>query len=76
MREGLRIMAKKKKCARGKVIFRTELDAKIALSSRVWRDKGEKRAYKCELGDHWHLSSQDADPGRRMTASTEIDAGD
>lgn len=40
----------------GKVIFKTELDAKIALAKRVWKDKGEQRAYPC--GTHWHLTSQ------------------
>lgn len=41
----------------GKVIFRTELDAKIALARRVWNDKGERRIYPC--GDHFHLTSQE-----------------
>lgn len=39
----------------GKVIFRTELDAKIALASRVWKDKGEVRFYSCH--GHFHLTS-------------------
>lgn len=47
-----------KKC-RGKVIFKTELDAKMALAWRIRRDKGEKRYYRCELGNHFHLTSQD-----------------
>jgi len=37
-------------------MFRTELDAKIALASRVWKDKGETRYYPC--GHHFHLTSQ------------------
>lgn len=41
----------------GKVIFRTELDAKIALSLRVWKDKGEVRYYPCH--GHFHLTSQE-----------------
>lgn len=40
-----------------KVIFRSELDAKIALSARVWRDKGEIRYYPCK--NHFHLTSQE-----------------
>ena len=49
-----------KKCRGQKVIFKTELDAKIALASRVWKDKGEIRYYRCEIGNHWHLTSQEA----------------
>lgn len=48
-----------RKLCRQKVIFRTELDAKIALADRVWKDKGEVRYYKCERGRHWHLTSQE-----------------
>lgn len=40
----------------GKVIFATKLDAKIALATRVWKDKGEVRYYPCY--GHWHLTSQ------------------
>ena len=49
----------RKRCRSQKVIFKTELDAKIALASRVWKDKGEVRHYKCEIGNHWHLTSQE-----------------
>jgi hypothetical protein len=46
----------RKRCNRtNKVIFYTELDAKIALASRVWRDKGEVRFYGCH--GHFHLTS-------------------
>lgn len=41
---------------RGKVMFATELDAKMALADRVWKDKGEQRYYKCR--NHYHLTSQ------------------
>ena len=40
-----------------KVSFPTELDAKIALASRVWKDKGEQRFYRCRFGRHFHLTS-------------------
>lgn len=47
-----------KRCStNGKVVFETELDAKIALATRVWKDKGEVRYYACKLG-HWHLTSE------------------
>ncbi len=49
-----------RRCSRtGKVIFNTELDAKIALARRVWKDKGEVRYYPCtaEGKTHYHLSS-------------------
>lgn len=49
---------KHRRCRGQKVIFHTELDAKIALAKRVGSDKGEVRAYKCEIGNHWHLTSQ------------------
>ena len=46
----------KRRCNRtGKVIFPTDLEAKIALASRVWKDKGEVRYYKCH--GHFHLTS-------------------
>jgi len=50
----------KRRCGRtGKVIFHTELDAKIALAARIKRDKGELRHYYCSfMGGHWHLTSQ------------------
>lgn len=46
---------------RRKVIFVTELDAKMALARRVWKDKGEKRYYECRFGGklHWHLTSEE-----------------
>lgn len=45
-----------RRCNRtGKIIFDTELDAKLALATRVWKDKGEVRYYPCL--DHFHLSS-------------------
>jgi len=59
-------MTKKlRRCNRaGKVVFETELDAKIALASRVWKDKGEKRYYPCPNG-HFHLTSQEKGEGRQ-----------
>lgn len=55
-------MSKKKarlrRCNRtGKIIFRTELEAKIVLASRQYRDKGEKRIYSCH--GHYHLTSRE-----------------
>lgn len=45
----------KKYCNRAhKVIFHTELEAKIALARRVWKDKGEQRPYFCH--GHYHLT--------------------
>ena len=44
----------------GKVIFRDEIDAKIALAARVWKDKGEQRYYPCNAHGqrtHFHLTS-------------------
>ena len=45
----------------GKVIFPTELDAKIVLARRVWKDKGEVRYYPC--GKHFHLTSLEENRG-------------
>ena len=44
-----------------KTIFFTELDAKLALARRVWKDKGEIRYYDCRdsRGIHYHLTSQE-----------------
>lgn len=36
-------------------IIPDELTAKMVLAERVWKDKGEKRYYKC-LG-HFHLAA-------------------
>lgn len=54
-------MAARKKCNRGKVIFDTELDAKIALATRMRKDKGEVRHYPCTIAGHthWHLTSEE-----------------
>lgn len=54
-------MMTKKRCNRGKVIFHTELDAKIALAGRKAKDRGEIRYYPCIMNGvilHWHLTSQ------------------
>ena len=53
-----------KRCSKtGKVIFYTELDAKIALAERYHKDKGEIRYYPCKTlrgKIHYHLTSQPA----------------
>lgn len=54
------MITRTRKCRGQKVIFHTELDAKIALAPRIAKDKGEIRYYRCEIGNHWHLSSQEA----------------
>lgn len=46
-------------CKTHKVPFRSELDAKMALARRVWKDKGETRYYHCEFCRRWHLTSQE-----------------
>ena len=44
-----------------KVSFATELDAKMALASRINQDKGEIRYYECQYAPaahpHFHLTS-------------------
>ena len=40
----------------GKVKYRNELDAKIALARLVWKDKGQQRAYFCPDCKTWHLT--------------------
>ena len=42
----------------GLVILSTELDAKLALATRIRKDTGEKRYFRC--GSHFHLTSEDA----------------
>lgn len=51
--------------SRRKVVFPTELDAKIALARRVWKDKGEVDYYPCPNG-HWHLTSKKRDRGHDL----------
>lgn len=49
-------------CAKArKMGFLSELDAKMALSRRIWADKGERREYPCYAGGkkHFHLTSQE-----------------
>jgi len=41
-----------------KVAFVNELEAKIALAQRIRQEKGECRYYKCNFGDHYHLTSE------------------
>jgi hypothetical protein len=40
------------------VRYRTEVDAKMALAYREWKDKGEVRAYHHSQCGGWHLTSQ------------------
>lgn len=51
----------------GLVILNTEIEAKIVLARRVWADKGEKRYFPC--GNHWHLTAEEADPGRNKESA-------
>ena len=56
-----------RRCSKtGKVIFRDEIDAKIALAARVWKDKGEVRYYPCKVGKstHYHLTSRSENKAR------------
>lgn len=55
----------------GLVILKTELDAKIVLAERVWKDKGERRHFKCRYYNHYHLTQIDhkADEGVELTLS-------
>lgn len=57
--------------ATGLVMFKSELEAKIVLASRVWRDKGEKRVFPCPAGNHFHLTSMEepSTDGLRSAAS-------
>ena len=57
--------------ATGLVIFKSELEAKIVLASRVWRDKGERRVFLCPAGRHFHLTSMEesSTDGLRSAAS-------
>lgn len=48
-----------RKCIRtGKVKFRSDLDARIALAGRINRDSGELRTYQCEFCHQYHMTSQ------------------
>jgi hypothetical protein len=61
-----------RRCNRaGKVIFERELDAKLALAQRVWKDKGEVDYYPCENG-HWHLTSQVRDRGHEVPQVIDV----
>lgn len=65
---------KKDRCGKqNKVIFPTELDAKLALATRVWKDKGEVDYYLCDFKcraakykEHYHLTSQKFDRGHEV----------
>ena len=43
----------------GKVVFKDEIAAKLALAVRKRKDKGELRTYQCPHQNHWHLTSQE-----------------
>lgn len=51
--------------AMGLVILHSELDAKIVLAQRMYRDKGERRYFAC--GTHFHLSAEDNLPPEGMS---------
>jgi hypothetical protein len=54
---------KLKKCrTTGKISFRDEIAAKIALGhlmARPLRERKEQRTYFCSFCHHWHLTSQE-----------------
>lgn len=56
---------------KGRVIFLDEIAAKVVLSKRILWDRGEKRAYKCESGNHWHLSASAA-PDRNDKSAEQL----
>jgi hypothetical protein len=45
----------------GKIIIPDALGAKIVLARLVWKDKGQFRAYECDIcyGHIWHVTSQE-----------------
>lgn len=48
------------KCRKtGKIRYHDALDAQIALAKLVWKDKGEKRTYRCHFCRGFHTTSQD-----------------
>lgn len=56
-------MPNTRRCNRaGKVVFETEVEAKLALARRVAKDKGEVDYYPCPNG-HFHLTSQKRNRG-------------
>jgi nitrate/TMAO reductase-like tetraheme cytochrome c subunit len=64
----------------GKVLYFTELDAKIALAKLQWKDRGEKRVQPCNIchGEVFHLTKQDQktqprDRRKGMSDSRSID---
>lgn len=56
------------KAACGKVGYRDEIEAKIALGlsrQKVLRERCEQRVYRCDRCPFWHLTSQDKRPQTR-----------
>lgn len=41
-----------------KRIMKDEIEAKLALATRVKQDKGEVRFYRCPKGNGYHLTSK------------------
>lgn len=39
--------------------FPNELEAKIVLAKLKWKDKGQKRVYRCHMCKGYHLTSQE-----------------
>lgn len=64
-RKPLRVDKTKRKCRRsGKIKWRTELDAKLAMANidykmRAATKEKEIRAYRCPFCDYWHLTHQE-----------------
>jgi len=47
------------KCRRtGKLRYHDKLEAEIELAKLVWKDKGEKRTYRCHYCHGFHTTSQ------------------
>ena len=43
-------------CDNGKIIFATEHDANVQIKNFP-KDRHKKKAYKCNLGNHWHITT-------------------
>lgn len=60
----------------GKVLYRDEIAAKLALAELQRRDKGEQRIYRCNIcsGAPWHLTGQEKRTGSSDPRSIDAES--
>ena len=52
-------------CPSGKIVYTSEAKARAASETLLEKKEWHTKFYKCEVGNHWHLTHSDSDERRR-----------